>query len=178
MAVITKRFLSAESLVHDGYALALAVMNSGWLPGHLVGLWRGGSPIAIALHEALAWKGVEAGHSPLAAQSYTGIDTRRPEIAITGLDALTSAVSAGSRLLVVDDVLDRGHTLAAVLDALGTRYDVRTAVAWFKPDRNETPLRPDYHIHETNDWLVFPHELEGLTPDEIRAHKPLPDGFL
>ena len=31
---------------------------------------------------------------------------------------------------------------------------------------------PDYYIHETNDWLVFPHELDGLTAAEIRANKP------
>lgn len=173
-----KRFLTAESLIADGYTLAKAVLDSGWRPDHLVGLWRGGAPIAIALHEALAWKGVKAGHSPLAAHSYTGLDQRRPEIALSGLDALTAALPAGKRLLVVDDVLDRGHTLAAVLDALGGRYEVRTALAWFKPERNETALQPDYHVHETSDWLVFPHELEGLTPDEIRAHKPVPDGFV
>ncbi|MFC4723951.1 phosphoribosyltransferase [Glycocaulis abyssi] len=175
---MAKRFLTADSLVRDGFTLALAVLESGWHPDHLVGLWRGGSPIAIALHEALAFKGVKAGHSPLAAQSYTGIDERKREIAISGLDALTAILPAGSRLLVIDDVLDRGHTLAAVLDALKGRYEVRTAVAWFKPERNETPLRPDYHVHETDEWLVFPHELEGLTDEEIRAHKPVPDGFL
>lgn len=175
---MTKRFLSADSLLADGYALALEVLSSGWHPDHLVGLWRGGSPIAIALHEALVWHGLNTGHSPLAAHSYTGIDERQPEIAISGLDALTATLPAGSRLLVVDDVLDRGHTLAAVLQALEGRYEVRTAVAWFKPERNETPLRPDYHLHETTDWLVFPHELEGLTVAEIRAHKPVPEGFL
>ena len=27
-------------------------------------------------------------------------------------------------------------------------------------------------MHETHDWMVLPYELTGLTPDEIRAHKP------
>lgn len=175
---MTKRFLTAASLVEDGFALALAVIRSGWTPDHLVGLWRGGSPVAIALHEALAWKGLKTGHSPLAAHSYIGIDERKAEIAISGLDALTAALPEDRKLLVVDDVLDRGHTLVAVTNALRGRYEVRTAVAWFKPERNETTLTPDYHVHETSDWLVFPHELEGLTDEEIRAHKPLPDGFL
>lgn len=173
-----KRFISAESLVRDGYALALQVLESGWRPDHLVGVWRGGSPVAIAAHEALSFKGLKLDHSPIAARSYTGLDKRTREVALSGLDALSATLPAGSRLLVVDDVLDRGHTLAAVMDALKGRYDVRSAVAWFKPERNETSLRPDYHVHETAEWLVFPHELEGLTPDEIAKHKPVPDGFL
>lgn len=175
---MSKRFLTAASLVEDGFALALAVIESGWRPDHLVGLWRGGSPVAIALHEALAWKGLKTGNSPLAAHSYTGIDERKAEIAISGLDALTAVLPAGRKLLIVDDVLDRGHTLLAVTEALRGRYEVRTAVAWFKPERNETALKPDYHVHETGDWLVFPHELEGLTDEEIATHKPMPQGLV
>ena len=40
---------------------------------------------------------------------------------------------------------------------------------YFKPVRNKTELKPEYFLHETDDWLVFPHELCGLTPDEIAA---------
>jgi uncharacterized protein len=28
-------------------------------------------------------------------------------------------------------------------------------------------LVPDYYVHTTEEWLVFPHEIDGLTPDEI-----------
>ena len=28
------------------------------------------------------------------------------------------------------------------------------------------------HLHETNKWLVFPHELDGLTIKEIKENKP------
>jgi len=31
---------------------------------------------------------------------------------------------------------------------------------------------PDYYVHESKQWLVFPHELNGLKPEEIRQHKP------
>jgi hypothetical protein len=27
-------------------------------------------------------------------------------------------------------------------------------------------------LHETDEWLVFPHELDGLTIDEIKENKP------
>ena len=32
-------------------------------------------------------------------------------------------------------------------------------------------MKPDYFIHESDEWLVFPHELSGLTPDEIAEGK-------
>jgi hypothetical protein len=31
---------------------------------------------------------------------------------------------------------------------------------------------PDYFVHETQDWLVLPYELTGLTIDELRQHRP------
>ena len=30
----------------------------------------------------------------------------------------------------------------------------------------------DSYLHETDRWLVFPHELDGLSIEEIRANKP------
>jgi hypothetical protein len=56
--------------------------------------------------------------------------------------------------------------------------DIRIATVWYKPARNQTALKPDYFIHESNEWLVFPHEIDGLTPKEIRAHKPAADVIL
>ena len=32
-------------------------------------------------------------------------------------------------------------------------------------------MTPDYFVNETDEWLVFPHELSGLTPEEIREGK-------
>ena len=40
-----------------------------------------------------------------------------------------------------------------------------------KPNKNKTNRVPDYYLHETDKWLVFPHELDGLTLDEIKDHK-------
>ncbi len=41
------------------------------------------------------------------------------------------------------------------------------ATVYYKPTRNRTALKPAYYVHETNVWLVFPHELEGMTLEEI-----------
>jgi hypothetical protein len=49
--------------------------------------------------------------------------------------------------------------------------DIRIATAWFKPKYNLTDIVPDYYNNETDQWLVFPHELEGLTREEIFTNK-------
>jgi hypothetical protein len=49
---------------------------------------------------------------------------------------------------------------------------MKIATPYFKPNNSETGRKPDYYIHETDQWLVFPHELEGLTLEEIKANKP------
>jgi len=50
-------------------------------------------------------------------------------------------------------------------------HDIRTATVWFKPTRNLTDLVPNYYVHETDQWLIFPHELEGLTLADIAENK-------
>jgi hypothetical protein len=32
-------------------------------------------------------------------------------------------------------------------------------------------LKPEYFIHSSEDWLVFPHEVSGLNPQEIAEGK-------
>jgi hypothetical protein len=46
-------------------------------------------------------------------------------------------------------------------------------VPWYKPSRNETDRVPDYYVRETAEWLVFPHELDSLTPEELRGTRPV-----
>ena len=49
---------------------------------------------------------------------------------------------------------------------------IRVATPYFKPKNNKTDRAPDYYIHEIDQWLVFPHELHGLTLEEIKSNKP------
>ena len=45
----------------------------------------------------------------------------------------------------------------------------RARSLWYKPSANQTDITPRYWLRETDAWIVFPHELEGLTIDEIGA---------
>jgi hypothetical protein len=49
---------------------------------------------------------------------------------------------------------------------------IKIATPYFKPSNNKTDKEPDYYLHSTDEWLVFPHELSGLTMQEILDNKP------
>ena len=53
-----------------------------------------------------------------------------------------------------------------------TPGEIRVAVPYYKPTRNETELVPDYYLYETEAWLKYPYSLEGLSTEEIARHRP------
>ena len=55
---------------------------------------------------------------------------------------------------------------------LNTPHDIRVAVPYYKPSRNLTGRAPDYFLHETEEWIKFPHSLEGLSEEEISRYRP------
>ena len=99
------------------------------------------------------------------------------------LNYLVSRLSAEDELLLVDDVWDSGRSLDAVLAELKRRCrrnlpgQIRIATVYYKPARNRSLLKPDYFVEETDRWLVFPHEIQGLTREEILANKPVGEDF-
>ena len=91
-----------------------------------------------------------------------------------GLDDVVAKCNSEDKLLILDDVFDTGNSIKAVLDELRKMArknmpETRTACLWYKPTANQTDITPDYWLRETDAWLVFPHELEGLTIEEISA---------
>ncbi|MDX1594750.1 MAG: phosphoribosyltransferase family protein [Gammaproteobacteria bacterium] len=175
--MIDKHFISAQELLEDSFRLALMVLKSGFRPSFIVGVWRGGTPVGIAVQELLEAFDVRADHIAIRTSSYTGINQRGKEVRVHGLGYVVRHVDAEDPLLLVDDVFDTGLSLQAVLTALRARCrrnmprDVRIATPWYKPASNRTDLVPDYFVHESNRWLVFPHELDGLSREEILEHK-------
>lgn len=174
---IDKRYISANELLADSFRLGLAVLDSGWAPTHLVGIWRGGAPVGIAVQELLAYHGVECDHIAVRTSSYTGIDQQDAQVRVFALGYLIDTLGPDDRLLVIDDVFDSGRSIDAFLRELSARCrhnmpgDVRIATVYYKPARNQTKLTPDYFMHKTDQWLVFPHEISGLSIEEIRRHK-------
>jgi hypoxanthine phosphoribosyltransferase len=172
-----KTVLSAQDLLHDSIDLGIRVLESGFTPTMIIAIWRGGTPVGMALQETLSYCGVESDHIAIRTSSYVGVD-ERGKVAVHGLNYIIKKISHDDRVLIVDDVFDTGNTIVAVIDELtrrargNTPEDIRVAVPWFKPTRNETDITPDYYLHETAEWLVFPHELDALTPEELRTCRP------
>lgn len=178
IAMTEKHYLNADDLLHDSFRLGLEVYRAGFRPDLIIGIWRGGTPVGIAVQEILQSCGIVADHTAIRTASYTGIGARSKTVQVHGLDYILERVDSGRRLLIVDDVFDTGLSVQAVLAQLrqgaGAQLpaDIRIATPWFKPANNQTPLKPDFYLHETDKWLVFPHEIQGLSPQEIAAHKP------
>ena len=172
-----KTVLSAQDLLEDSFTLGLEILESGYKPTMIIAIWRGGTPVGMAVQEILAYCGVEADHIAIRTSSYVGVD-QRGAVAVHGLNYVIKKICHEDRVLIVDDVFDTGNTIAAVITELSRRArdntpeDIRIAVPWYKPTRNETELVPDYFIHQTAEWLVFPHELDALTPEEMRQKRP------
>jgi hypoxanthine phosphoribosyltransferase len=169
---IDKTYITADGLLADSFRLGQQILESGFRPTHIVGVWRGGAPIGIAVQEYLDFKGVETDHIAIRTSSYTGIDSQS-DVHVYGEGYLVDTLNADDRVLIVDDVFDSGRSVESLLHVLKAKCrrnyptDVRIATVYYKPARNKTETTPDFYMHECDDWLVFPHELCGLTEEEI-----------
>ena len=176
--MVEKTYISAQQLLEDSLRLGMQVVESGFVPTIMIAIWRGGTPMGIAVQEVLAYHGMQTDHIAIRTSSYSGIDGRDPEIRIHGMNYLVKTVRHEDKLLIVDDVFDTGHTIEAVINHLkekarrNTPHDIRVAVPYYKPTRNQVARVPDYYLHETEAWLKYPQSLEGLSADEVKTHRP------
>lgn len=179
-----KHFINEADLLQDAYRLGVQIADSDFKPTFIVGLWRGGSVVGIAVQECLQYLGIETDHIALRT-SYRGVagyqqmvNNPEEEIRIHGTQYLLETINHNDSLLIVDDVFSSGLNVQAVISRLTNRLkrnmpqEVRVAVPWYKPAHNRTDRAPDYYLHTTESWLVMPYELSGLTVDEIAQNKP------
>ncbi len=178
-----KVFVDADQLLKDSFDLALKIYESGYRPSFIVGVWRGGTPVGIAIQEVLEMLDCPTDHFAIRTSSYEGGTVQAKQIKVMGLQHLVDTINVTDSLLIVDDIFDSGRSVDAIIKELekrcrrNTPSDIRVATPYFKPKRNQTQRVPDFYLHETDEWTVFPHELRGCTIEEIRQHKNLPESF-
>ena len=171
-----REFISAQAFLEDSFRLGLKVLDSDFAPKFIVGVWRGGTPAGIAVQEILDYHGVKTDHISIRTSAYAG-KKRAKVVRVHGLEYIIDIISPEDNLLIVDDVFDSGSSIAAIIERLkqkcrrNTPNLVKIATVYYKPKRNRTDLVPDYYVHDTDAWLVFPHEFDGLTTEEIKEGK-------
>ena len=113
-----KLFISPSSLLEDSYELAWKIYESGYLPNYIIGVWRGGSPIGIAVQELLHVLGVTSDHIAIRTSYYTGIETVKDDVQVHGLSYVIKKIQSEDRLLIVDDVHDTGISIEKIISTL------------------------------------------------------------
>ncbi len=179
---MNERFIAADDLLRDSFQLAADIYEAGFKPDFLVGLWRGGSAVGIAVQEGLDYFGVKTDHiairtSYTGARNYPQMISRGDAIRVHGLQYLLENLCSHHSMLIVDDVYSTGSSVNAVINQLTRKtrrnlpQDIRIASVWYRP--SEKTLRtPEYFVHETSDWLVLPYEMTGFSIDELRDNRP------
>jgi len=179
---MNKRIIAANDLLLDSFKLAANIHQANFKPDFLVGLWRGGSAVGIAVQEGLEHFGVTTDHIAIRTsyrgrESYSQMVDKSESIRVHGLQYLLENLTAEHSLLIVDDVYSSGSSVNAVIEQLTRKtrrnlpHDIRIATVWYRP--TERTIRPpDYFVHETCDWLVLPYELSGNSIEELREQRP------
>lgn len=171
---MSKLHVSPDDLRLDSFKLGTSIIESGFRPDFMVALWRGGAPIGCYVQELLKYCKINTDHIAIRTSKYSGVDQANSEVVVHNLKYLVERLEKSSKVLIVDDIYDTGLSVAAVFDALKLQIppenfpdDIRVATVFYKPTRNKTQRIPDYYVNETDRWVVFPHEIEGMDVEEI-----------
>lgn len=185
-----KKYLDEEELILDSFKLGVKIFESGFKPTFIVGLWRGGSSVGIYVQECLQTLKIKTQHLSLRTsyrgQPYYHDMASEPvsNIRVHGTRYLLENLSTDDRLLIVDDVFSTGKNIEAVIKRLNMRLkrnmpkEVKVATLWQRPTYKAVDFTPDFTLHSTEDWLVFPYEMIGLNLDEIKENKPFLTPYL
>jgi len=172
-----KLYITADKLLEDSFDLAIKVYESGYEPNWIVGIWRGGTPVGIAVQELLEYLEIKTDHISIRTSSYDGIGKQNEYIKVHGLEYVVKNINSDDSMLIVDDVFDTGRSVYQVIKRINQSCrkntpDIKIATPYFKPENNLTTIEPHYYLYKTDKWIVFPHEINGLTAEEIVKNKP------
>jgi uncharacterized protein len=142
---------------HKIEQLAASIYQSGWEFDQILCLARGGLRVGDILSRIY--------HKPLAilaTSSYSGKGKQERGSLIFSEHLTMTTENLGSRILLVDDLVDSGVTLQETIPWL-KKYsqspieDLRTAVIWYKAC---SVFQPDYYIDylADNPWIHQPFE--------------------
>lgn len=149
-------------------ALALDIDASGWAFDQILCLARGGMRIGDVLSRLF-----DKPLAVLATSSYRGDGGKGQQALRIAAHPTCAHGDLAGRLLLVDDLVDSGASLAGVVAQLRRDYpavvDLRTAVLWVK---GCSTFAPDYRVQTLpgNPWIHQPFErYDALGIDGLRS---------
>ena len=149
-----KLFIKSDVLLKDSFQLAWNVYESGFEPNYIIGVWRGGAPVGIAVQEFLNVLGIKSDHVAIRTSYYSGIDERKDSVQVYGLNYVIRQLESEDRLLIVDDVHDTGNSVAQIIADIAAACkkntpEIKVATPYFKPNKNETDFFFSYFFKST-----------------------------
>jgi hypothetical protein len=148
--------------------LAAKIYHSHWHFNQIVCLAKGG----LRLGDILA-RLYKQPLAILATSSYVGPGKQERGSLVFSQHLTMTAGEMGSRILLVDDLVDSGITLEQSIPWLQERYpqieEIRTAVLWYKAC---SVIAPDYYVDyfPDNPWIHQPFEhYEDMNPADLAA---------
>jgi len=143
------RYYSYDECVCDAKRLARQI-KSEFAPEAILGVARGGLALAQLLSEALDMRLCFS----LNSIHYDG-DKKLENVEIFNIPDL----SGYKKILVVDDMVDSGESMDAVLRRLRELYpavDFRLATVFYK---SHSIVKPEFCVKETDEWIHFCWEI-------------------
>ncbi len=160
MPRVPVKLVSWDEIVEWSLGLGKVIESSGWTPDMVVAVARGGYVPARLLCDYLGVTDL------MSLQSQHWVEAAKAAQKAIIRNAY-SIEARGLKVLVVDDIVDTGETLALARDFIRAEWkpeDVRTAaLQWISPIAK---FKPDYYYIEVKDWTWFQYpwtRLEDLT---------------
>jgi hypoxanthine phosphoribosyltransferase len=166
-------YISWSDYHHKIEQLAVKIYQSGWQFNQIVCLARGGLRVGDILSRIY--------NQPLAilsTSSYSDMDNHERSNLIISHQLTMTSENLGSRILLVDDLVDSGITIQQTIPWLYSYSqspieEIRTAVIWYKAC---SVVVPDYHVDylADNPWIHQPFEhYEHITLSELAEKQNL-----
>ncbi|MFM5981737.1 MAG: phosphoribosyltransferase [Sphaerospermopsis kisseleviana] len=160
-------YVSWSDYHHKIEQLAVKIYQSGWQFNQIVCLARGGLRVGDILSRIY-----DLPLAILSTSSYNGAGKQERGGLIVSPHLTMTTERLGSRILLVDDLVDSGITLKETISWLKEYSqvaieEIRTAVIWYKAC---SVIVPDYYADylPDNPWIHQPFEMyEHITPEEL-----------
>jgi len=133
-------YTAIETLIKD--------IEDEYSPNAVVGISRGGNPIATALSY-----GLDVPYGTVDATHYDG-DERLDEVRIDG----EMLHDVEGEIVLADNLADTGQTLADVETYLTEHEDIETVITATLHTKPHSIIEPDIHTGTTIAWIEYPWE--------------------